>query len=369
MNLRKVTLTLMTALAMTVQANAQQIIKFDAPNSGTGTGQGTYTTGINNVGVITGWVTDNNNGTHGFVGTPDGGFTDFDAPGANPVVGCTCANGINDLGVVAGYDIDTNSVGHGFVRAPDGRISIFDDSQPPAGTGAGQGTFGVGINDLGVITGQYVDGNTVGHGFVRTPDGKITTFDPLGSAGTFPENINNFGVIAGIFYDANGVGHGFVRAADGHITTFDPPHSFTGPSSFGTYNAFINDLGVIAGSYFDATTYVVYGFIRSPDGQFIEFAAPDAGTVVTSSDQSGTYPWAAANLEGATTGLVLDDNFEAHAFVRAPNGEATTFDVPGQAHIPDTDAGSLGVGINTWGVIAGHWRDSNLAFHGFLRTP
>jgi hypothetical protein len=29
-------LTLFTALAMTVQANAQQIIKFDAPDSGTG---------------------------------------------------------------------------------------------------------------------------------------------------------------------------------------------------------------------------------------------------------------------------------------------------------------------------------------------
>ena len=59
-------------------------------------------------------------------------------------------------------------------------------------------------------------------------------------------------------FDA-GVGHGFVRTAGGQITTFNPPHSYTGPTSYGTYNAFINDLGVIAGSYFDASTYVEYG--------------------------------------------------------------------------------------------------------------
>jgi hypothetical protein len=149
---------------------------------------------------------------------------------------------------------------------------------------------------------------------------------------------------------------------------FNPPHSYTGPTSYGTYNAFINDLGVIAGSYFDASTYVEYGYIRWPAGQYTEFAAPNAGTVVTNSDEAGTNV-NAVNLEGATTGNILDDNFEAHSFVRAANGEATTFDIPGQIHVPDTDAGSTGVGINAWGVIAGRWRDPNETFHGYLRTP
>jgi hypothetical protein len=370
MNSRCRTLALIAALAMSVQANAQQIIKFDAPNSGTGTGQGTAPTGINNVGVITGSVTDNSNGTHGFVGNPHGGFTNFDAPGANPVVGCTCPSGINDLGVIAGFYIDTNSVYHGFVRGPDGQITAFDDSQAPAGTGANQGTVPQAINDIGETAGYYTDGNGASHGFVRTAGGKITTFDAPGALdGTYPENINNFGVIAGVFYDANGVAHGFVRSAVGHITTFDPPNSFTGPTSFGTYDAFINDLGLIAGSYFDASTYVAYGYTRWPDGQFTEFAAPGAGTVVSSSDESGTYVFAAPNLEGAVTGLILDDNFESHSFVRAANGEATTFNIPGQAHILDNNAGSVGLGINMWGVIVGRWRDPNLTFHGYLRTP
>jgi hypothetical protein len=352
-------------LVMTGQANTQRIITFDAPNSGTGAGQGTVAASINNVGAITGNVTDNNNGTHGFVRTPDARFTDFDAPGANPVVGCTCPLSINDLGVVAGYDVDTNSVYHGFVRTPDGQIIIFDDSQAPAGTGANQGTTPVGVNDIGVITGYYIDGNNATHGFVRTPDGKITTFDaPGASDGTYPGNINNFGVIAGSFYDTNGVGHGFVRTAGGQVTTFDPPNSVSGPTSYGTSSAFINDLGVIAGSYYDASTSVEYGYVLWPGGQFTEFAAPNAGTVAYAGTQVS-----AVNLEGATTGGVLDDNFEYHSFVRAADGTASTYNVQGQIMVPDSDAGSLAVGINALGVVAGHWRDPNLTYHAYLRTP
>jgi hypothetical protein len=45
-----------------------------------------------------------------------------------------------------------------------------------AGTGAYQGTFGYGINPEGEINGFYYD-TSVSHGFLRSPDGAITTFD------------------------------------------------------------------------------------------------------------------------------------------------------------------------------------------------
>jgi len=70
---------------------------------------------------------------------------------------------------------------HGFVRYPDGNITTFD--APGAGTGAFQGTLGEGINPAGEIDRYYYDANNVGHGFLRTPDGAITTFDAPG-AGT-----------------------------------------------------------------------------------------------------------------------------------------------------------------------------------------
>ena len=121
---------------------------------------------------------------------------------------------------------------------------------------------------------------------------------------------------------------------------------------------------MIAGSYYDASTEVLYGYVRWPDGQFTEFAAPHAGTTAG----IGTTVFA-VNWEGATTGNIVDDNFENHSFVRAANGEATTFDIPGQIHVEGTYAGSTGFGINAEGVIAGVWRDPNETFHGYLRTP
>ena len=367
-----IALTLFFVLALPSQANAHKIISFDAPNSGTASGQGTEATGINLEGTITGIVTDNSYGTHGFVRTPNGRFTDFDAPGADPVVGCTCPASINDLGVIAGNSVDTNSVSHSFMRTHDGLIATFDDTQAPAGTGANQGTTPVAINDFGVIAGNYVDGNNLSHGFVRTSDGKITTFDAPASQGTYVGNISNFGVIAGTFYDTNGVGHGFVRTPKGKFTVFDAPGGVGG--SLGTFSAFINDLGMIAGSYYDANTNVVYGFLRWPTGQFDEFAGPKAGTAA----YAGT-DLHAINLEGTTTGMVFNHSNssaggqisqESHAFVRAANGDATTFDVPGQIEVPNPGwYGSAGAAINAVGVVAGRWHDVNYAAHAFLRIP
>jgi cell envelope opacity-associated protein A len=76
----------------------------------------------------------------------------------------------------------------------------------------------ISLNDWGSITGIYLDANNVYHGFLRTPDGKFTTFEAPGADrtpgslnGTFPYGINDQGVITGYYLDANNVSHGFVR--------------------------------------------------------------------------------------------------------------------------------------------------------------
>jgi hypothetical protein len=56
-------------------------------------------------------------------------------------------------------------VAHGFLRLSGGTITTFD--APGAGTGPGQGTFSIGNNPSGAITGYYVDGSNVNHGFLR----------------------------------------------------------------------------------------------------------------------------------------------------------------------------------------------------------
>src|SRR5207248_3394543 len=50
---------------------------------------------------------------------------------------------------------------------------------------ARQGTLSFSINPAGTITGRYSDASDVLHGFLRTPDGTITTFDAP-NAGTDP---------------------------------------------------------------------------------------------------------------------------------------------------------------------------------------
>jgi hypothetical protein len=77
------------------------------------------------------------------------------------------------IGDVTGYFIDQQEVAHGFVRHSDGSIETFE--APNACSNGfnqachGKGTEATGIDDSGRITGFYVDGKGVYHGFLRTP--------------------------------------------------------------------------------------------------------------------------------------------------------------------------------------------------------
>jgi len=138
----------------------------------------------------------------------------FDPPGAAPPG--TFTHDINPAGAIVGLYFDAMLMGHGFLRAPDGTITTFD--VPGAGTGSGQGTLGENINDSEVIEGNYIDASNVAHGFVRARDGTITTFDAPGAGtgsgqGTFPNgHINDTGTITGYDVDNNNVRHGFLRS-------------------------------------------------------------------------------------------------------------------------------------------------------------
>jgi hypothetical protein len=144
----------------------------------------------------------------------------FEAPGAGTGsyqgTGCFgCTFGLNQRGAIAGTYADANDVYHGFLRSPKGKITTFDATGAGTGSYQGTGCFSdcpVGLNDWGVITGSYVDSNNVQHGFLRTPEGTFVTVDPAGSEGTQPESINESGAITGYYIDANNVYHGFLRA-------------------------------------------------------------------------------------------------------------------------------------------------------------
>jgi hypothetical protein len=359
-------------------AQSPKIIEFDAPGAGDtlGSGLGTQGEDINPAGVITGLYADANNVMHGFLRTPQGRLFTFDAPGAGTVPNLyfkgtpagtyggqgTYAMSINPEGAIAGSYLDENSLGHGFVRAPDGKFTSFDD--PDAGTATYQGTFAWNINPAGVIAGNYWDSSTVRHGFVRTPDGKFTNFDPPGSVSTFVSLatcINPAGAVTGAYLDADGVEHGFVRAPDGKITEFDVPGAGT-EGGQGTGPASINAEGAVTGSYITGDN-VTHGFVRAPDGRITTFDVPGAGT--NGSQGQGTCP-EAINDWRAVTGQYYDSNDVAHGFVRAPDGKFTYFDAPGAGAAAGSYEGTVPLAINAAGEITGAYFDSNYVLHGFL---
>jgi uncharacterized membrane protein len=246
---------------------------FDPPGVG---GYGTTPRAINLEGAVVGVYSDSNYSFHAFLRSPDGKFTTWIGPDActgNPSEGCygSGASNINAFGTIAGgfEDNSGNFVHHSYVRNAEGKLKAFD--VPSAGTGSYQGTgcpgCNLGLNQLGAIAGIYSDVNSVNHGFLRSPDGKFTTFDAPGAGtgsnegtGCFsdcPVSLNDWGAITGIYIDANFVYHGYLRSREGTIVTVDPVGStYTFPDG-------INDLGVITGYYID-TNNVYHGFLRIP---------------------------------------------------------------------------------------------------------
>ena len=365
--------TLLSALATPLRLAAQdsqdckraKIVTFEAPQSGTGLGQGTRALGINPSGAITGFTRDASNVRHGFLRARDGAFTMFDAPGAGTGPGQgTRAYSINPGGAIAGWYSDASGVVHGYLRARDGSFTTFDvPGAGGAGTGPYPGTLASFINPAGAITGLYTDANYAAHGFVRAPDGTITTFDAPGAGtgsgeGTFVETptggINPAGEITGDSCDAVTC-HGFLRTPDGTITTFDPPGSTL------TNGNGINPAGAITGNDVDAGG-VFHGYLRSPDGSFTIFDAPGAGTAAN----QGTGGFG-INPAGVITGFYIDTNNAMHGFVRAKHGDITTFDASGAG--TGASQGTEPLANNPAGAVTGFYIDADNVFHGFLRTP
>jgi hypothetical protein len=334
---------------------------------------GTIPSSINRAGAITGYYWDASDAYHGFLRAPNGRITTFDAPGAGPGEGeGTFPMSINSNGTVVGYVQDTDMLTHGFSRSVDGRITTFD--VPGAGTvvGTWEGTFPTNNNEAGAIAGFYADVSWGIHGFLRAPNGRITTLDVPGAASTAAISINPVGAIAGDYWDANGVAHGFLRAPNGRITPFDAPGAGTSSNvgmdvgtevdwccSFGFLA--LNPTGAITGYAIDSD-WGFHGFLRAPDGSFTEIAPAGAGTGY----DLGTLP-AGINPAGAITGYYLPESNVNHGFLRAPNGVITDIDVPGAGN--GYHQGTIPSGINPSGMITGWWLDANDGAHGFLAIP
>jgi hypothetical protein len=156
-----------------------------------------------------------------------------------------------------------------------------------------------------VVTGYYFTPDDLIHGFVRDPNGTVTTFDVPGvcqsSNGTFATGINPAGVVVGSYLGSDcGNYHGFLRSPDGTFTTFDVP------GADNTEPSVINPGGAIAGGYFVAGNPEFFNFLRTPSGRFISFSTPGSAVLT------------AMNTASAITGYWFDADFVSHGFVWTP---------------------------------------------------
>jgi hypothetical protein len=304
----------------------------------------------------------------------------FDAPGAGTGAyqgtGCfaytDCSVLINNWGAITGYFVNANNVYHGFLRSPDGKFTTFDSTGADTTPGDGNGTFPNAINDAGAITGVYYDVNGVGHGFLRSPEGAFATFDAPGSVGyTNPVAINLESAIAGYYGDQNGQARAFLRRTDGSIATWSGPDACTSapPGGFcGGSAAFsINVFGTVAGG-FEKPNLVGHVLIRTPAGTLQTLTDPSAGT---GSGQGTGCPGCSRGLNvfGAIASYYIDGNNVVHGFLRSPTGRFTTFDPPGEGPQGVGCAADCPIGLNDLGAITGIYLDANNVYHGFVRSP
>lgn len=284
-------------------------------------------------------------------------LTTFDAVpvGTDPGFG-TLAAGINLRGEIVGSYFDTVGFGlHGFIRSPDGVVTTFDVPGMLA-------TSAEGINLEGAVTGYAFDAAVMEHGFIRSADGTFVVFDAPGAAeGTGPLNINVFGVTAGAFADANFVSHAFLRLRNGKFVTFDAPGAGSGPYQ-GTSLAGVtglNALGDTTGTSIDDNG-VNHGFVRDSDGKITVFDVVGAGTTAG----TGTAGYS-INVEGTVTGVSVDGNGVSHGYIRTRDGQVVTFDIPGSGTA--SGQGTIPGTVNDVGDVLGYYADASGVDHGFLR--
>ena len=281
----------------------------DHPGAGAASGQGTFTSAINNRGDVVGDWVDGNNDNFGFL-FHDGRFTAINDPNAgtapfqgtnpdrhhvgrrrcrvlrgqrqrlprlhaaqrhfsaldDPHAGSAAGQGTipqdrNGSGLIVGLMVDPTGHLHGFTMH-NGEWSTVDDPKEGPALAPNGGTYLVTVNDHGVIAGGYHDKNMVNHA-VLYRDGRFTELnDPsAGSApgqGTIGFTINNNGTLVGYYLDSSGVSHGYVLR-DGRWTTVDDPKGVSSNLQA------INDHGTLLGTYNDAAG-ATHGFIVQPQG-------------------------------------------------------------------------------------------------------
>ena len=197
---------------------------------------------LNDKGAIVGGLSNKfelNPHTTGFL-LSNGTFTHFRFPGSAD----TFPSDINKNGVIVG-SFDFVSGHPDLERAFMVHNGVFHQVTIPGFPNVR--AIAAGVNDLGDIVGQF-DRNGTGLGFLLR-NGKLTIISfPGATRGTFPSGINNQGVIVGNYFTSDGGIHGFMWK-NGAFTNLEFPEAMV------TFPAKISNNGDVVGTYIDSAQF------------------------------------------------------------------------------------------------------------------
>lgn len=266
-------------------------------------------------------------------GNPRHDFVSFQVPGSLSTVPLA----INDAGAVTGYYYSTTVPLGGFIRDPDGCITTFE-------VPGSSETEPISINARGEVVGYWGTTDSYGppwQGFVRSRWGGFETITVSGSTSVWPVRINRPGMVVGYYSTASDYGppyYGFIRSRDGVITTFSVP------GALDTLLTSINDAGEIIGFSFNGVSDSY--FTLSRDGSLT------------------SIPLAAASINGE--GDFAGSYSLQQGYVLPRHGDLTLFNFPG-ASVADPEY----LSINGHGTVMASYSDqaNSPVSHGFIRWP
>jgi len=161
---------------------------------------------------------------------------------------------------------------------------------------------------------------------------KFTTVNVPGAVDTQPHGVNNAGVVVGQYRDKNLAWHGYILNGK-KLTTLDDPNGFEA----GCFGINANGPIVIVGNYFNNFTDNFMGFLYK-NGKFMNIPGP-AGATASSAN--------GINDRGEIVGSYMDSAGVTHGFLLRDRAY-TTLDVPGASWTIATGINNKGRVILIW---------------------
>jgi hypothetical protein len=291
---------------------------------------GTYVSGVNAAGVVTGFYEGGDGYTHGFTWSA-GAFTSFDATSA---AGSTLPAAINERGqVVETFIPSRGEQRQAFLRERGGvqHKLPFPDSESVQATG---------INKHGAIVGTITDAAST-NGFLLVGQ-VVTKLVVPGATMTTADAINESGIVAGSFTDSTGPG-GYTYVAGAY-------HSFRTPHLDSLEVSAIDRAGLVAGSYLHVSDHGLVaqerGFTFGSDGFHGFNPVWSLNTFLSAAFAPGHYVGT----------MQKPENFEGFVFSHGH----------GIAILPPGAGGGSVVGGTASGLVVGNFNDSSNVNHGFI---